>query len=87
MALEIDSDQLRAREEERRPPRSRLSTESECVDRVPLLALGEQRANRPVSASAGSVEPITFRRWATAFSLRSAIGMHGPEVMNPTSEP
>jgi hypothetical protein len=36
----------------------------------------------PGAALAGSVAPMTSRRWAIAFSRSSTIVMHGPEAMN-----
>ena len=40
----------------------------------------------PAAASAGSVAPIAVRSAPTASGFSSTIGMHGPDVMNETSE-
>ena len=54
--------------------------------RAPLVAMlaAMLAALVPGAASAGSVAPITVRKWATASSRSSAIGSTGPEVMKAT---
>src|SRR5688500_978908 len=70
----------------KRDSRSAFSSESEAW--IAFRSLDSANSLRTVfgAASAGSVAPMTLRSSATAFGLSSSMGMHGPDVMNDTSD-
>src|SRR5438445_9575597 len=65
--------------------RAAVSGESEAWIAFRSLDAPYSLRTLPGFASAGSVAPMTSRKWATALSRSSASTSAGPEVMNVTS--
>ena len=85
------SDGLRApelrSEKKKRDSRAAFSSESEAWIAFRSFDSAKSWRTVPCSASFGSVAPIALRSAATASAFSSTSGMHGPEVMNVTSDP